>query len=991
MSNPLSNPLLESGFDGSVNLEALAGVMDPSFNDQNGDGVPDHYNQELAPLHTNHRGYVGEDGSLYRKEVSISPEGEVSREYTDERLYFWTPPQELGRAPNDPAAQERAMAGPEGFGAAGLYTEAEIKEAWEADEGMGYLKEHTDWNSYWNFVQKTTDLFTDPTYNDMTDGNMAVGNFQDSPEYMALLEETGIPTQYINDDGDVFNFNGTTYVKDYKTDDSIGVDVINSMALGLIGGVVAGPLVAGALGPVMGTAAAKAASSTIINLASQYMTTGEVDFGDALISAATSYGGAKLGEALQGSDALGGIGDKISGVTDKFTEALDKTGDIGSAAIKAGGMSLLTQMVTTGEIDVKQAGLAALMAGGSTAFQEWTSSMYDAGAELTSDDLQEIVVEAKRVGTDVGGGMTQLENGLVINDAGQIIGNMDDIDLDGDGMLSSNDLQEITTPPRDLVDPNLNNENIYGDVDLAPPDSTTNPDAFTNEWMEDRYAGMTREQMINQMQADGFGYDPETGKFEDYAQEYLDEWDATNDLNLQELNTASYGAIDVNMEDPYTIGQTDEGQFYIAKTDELTGEVSFKAVTEEQYNELYDRMYGYQGSDEFGPPEGYESAVVSGDYSDVEDYLVSESLANGGNIITGGFDADGNPVGNVEGISVDDWVTLEEGSFNNTAVPINDFVDAEPDPAEQIETDTSANADPNNSVDAGEGNSGGGATNSTGGSGASGATGGGGTPGAGAPAGGSAGGSNNEVVVDINNPLTGGEVTDNVVTDDSTADPSTGTGTPVTPPMNAQIEALMDRGMTYEQAVANQNAAISAGADANNDGMVTNSEWASHTGLGGAGGSTGGTDSNAGTGGAGGGSSSGSGSTGGGDVGTGTGTGEGGSGSGSGSSGSTAGGNGTGAGTGNGGGSGTGTGGGEGGGSGAGGSTGAGTGSGTEPGAGGGAGGGGEGGGLGMLAGGGGYTPEWSELFQYTTITPYQAKQLEPVRQHIAKARGMLS
>ena len=982
----LSNPLLESGlsqFDGTVDLDALQGFHDPGFGDENGDGVPDHYNQELAPLHTNHRGYIGDDGAVYRKELGVSPDGEISREYTDERLYFWTPPQELGRAANDPSAQEDAMAGPEGFGAAGLYTESEIREAWDADEGMGYLKQHTDWDSYWNFVQKTTDLFTDPTYNDMTDGNMTVGNFQDSPEYMALLEESGIPTQYVNDDGDVFNFNGTTYVKDYKTDDSIGVEVINSVALGLIGGVVAGPLVAGALGSVLGPAAAKAASSAIINLASQYVTTGELEWEDALVSAATSYGGAQLGEVLQGSGSLGSIGDKISGVTDKFTEVLDKTGNIGSAAIKAGGMSLLTQMVTTGEIDIKTAGIAALMAGGSTAFQEWTTSMYDAGVELTSDDLQEIVVEAKRVGTDVGGGMTALEGGTVINEAGEIVGNMADIDLDGDGMLSGNDLQEITTPDRDLVDPNIGDENIYGDVDLAPPDSTTNPDAFTKGWMEDRYAGMTREQMINQMQADGFGYDPETGKFEDYAQEYLDEWDATNDLNLQELNTASYGAIDVNMEDPYTIGQTDEGTYYIAKTDELTGEVSFKAITEEQFNDLYGEFYGGNGQ---------SGAIGNGDWSGVEDYLVEQSLADGGNIITGGFDADGNPVGDTEGISVDDWVTLEEGSFNNTAVPIDDFVDAEPDPVEQIETDevetdSSANADPNDSTDAGEGDSGGGETDSTGGSGASGAVGGGGTTGGGAPAGGSSGGSSNDVVVDINNPIAGGNVSDdntvndNTVNDDTVADPSDGTGTPVAPPMNAQIEALMERGMTYEQAVANQNAAISAGADANSDGMVTNAEWAAHSsGLGGDGGSTGGTDTGSGTGGAGGGSSSGSGSTGGGDVGAGTGTGTGGSGSGSGDSGNTAGGNGTGGGIGNGGGSGQGTGGGTNGGTGSGGSTGAGTGSGTEPGSGGGAGGGGNGGGVGngagMLGGSGDNSnPTWGPLFPAPEFRKFQKRR----------------
>jgi hypothetical protein len=244
---------------------------------------------------------------------------------------------------------------------------------------------------------------------------------------------------------------------------------IGKMAIMAAAGVVAGPAVAGALGGVLGPAAAKAASSAIVNLATQYMSTGEVDWKQALISAATSYGGAKLGDTLKGSGALGGIGEKISGVTDKFNDIVGKTGSIGSAAIKAGGMSMLTQMVSTGEIDVKQAGLAALMAGGSAGLSEFQASMESSGAELTSDDLQEIVVEAKRVGTDVGGGMTALEGGIVINDDGQIIGNMDDIDLDGDGMLSSNDLQAITTPPRDLVDPNPDNINIYGDVDLSPP------------------------------------------------------------------------------------------------------------------------------------------------------------------------------------------------------------------------------------------------------------------------------------------------------------------------------------------------------------------------------------------------------------------------------------------------------------------------------------------------------------------------------------------
>ena len=47
-----------------------------------------------------------------------------------------------------------------------------------------------------------------------------------------------------------------------------------------------------------------------------------------------------------------------------------------------------------------------------------------------------------------------------------------------------------------------------------------------------------------------------------------------------------------------------------------------------------------------------------------------------------------------------------------------------------------------------------------------------------------------------------------------------------------RIADLRSRGMTTEQAKANQAHAVKVGADANGDGAVTNSEWAQHTGRG---------------------------------------------------------------------------------------------------------------------------------------------------------------
>jgi len=37
------------------------------------------------------------------------------------------------------------------------------------------------------------------------------------------------------------------------------------------------------------------------------------------------------------------------------------------------------------------------------------------------------------------------------------------------------------------------------------------------------------------------------------------------------------------------------------------------------------------------------------------------------------------------------------------------------------------------------------------------------------------------------------------------------------------------------------------------------------------------------------------------------------------------------------------------------------------------------------------YKPKWTELFQYTTLTPYQKKAMAPFVDYIAKGRGMLS
>ena len=40
---------------------------------------------------------------------------------------------------------------------------------------------------------------------------------------------------------------------------------------------------------------------------------------------------------------------------------------------------------------------------------------------------------------------------------------------------------------------------------------------------------------------------------------------------------------------------------------------------------------------------------------------------------------------------------------------------------------------------------------------------------------------------------------------------------------------------------------------------------------------------------------------------------------------------------------------------------------------------------------GGDYTPQWGQLFGYTTLTPYQKEAVAPYVDYIEKARGMMS
>ena len=260
-----------------------------------------------------------------------------------------------------------------------------------------------------------------------------------------------------------------------------GGDLFGGLILAAAAAIFTGPLAA-ALGPASAggagifssTAAAKAASGAIISSASQLAATGELDIGQALVSAAMSYGGTQLGDAVKNSGVIGDIASQVESTTNSAVDFLSQGNSIAASAIKAGGMSMLTQLVTTGEVDLEQAAVAAFIAGGAEGINQLA-----AASGQSVDDLEEITVTATKKGTQVGDNSYMLEDGTVISVGSDgsplVLGQMSDIDLDGDGFLSSSDLQNIEVTAQQVT-PNVFDYKMGDTVYVDASGSPVNPD-----------------------------------------------------------------------------------------------------------------------------------------------------------------------------------------------------------------------------------------------------------------------------------------------------------------------------------------------------------------------------------------------------------------------------------------------------------------------------------------------------------------------------------
>ena len=247
-----------------------------------------------------------------------------------ERVYYWVPPAETDSTISGDSETQGI-----GQNLGGYYTESEIKSAWDADEGMGYLKEQTDWDNYWGFISERqgeiqAGNLVDPIQGNYagqakadgvanTDANYQANSGRDEEVYYAqvgantqlsqqdqmagwvdqnadLMSKYGIESEATNDNGDTFKFNGSTYSRTYKAP---GVDYGELAGAALVGGFLSAGIAPALAGF---TAVPKAAITGAVSSAgTQGMMTGSIDPSKVLKDAAMAAGGAVIGDYAKDS------------------------------------------------------------------------------------------------------------------------------------------------------------------------------------------------------------------------------------------------------------------------------------------------------------------------------------------------------------------------------------------------------------------------------------------------------------------------------------------------------------------------------------------------------------------------------------------------------------------------------------------------------------------------------------------------------------------
>lgn len=311
--------------------------------------------------------------------------GEDGHFYNDngERVYYWVPSGEMPVKHSSHAAGLSAgIATEDRFGRnltvdkGGFYTEAEIKSAFNASEGMTTLSSQVSWDNYWGYLQERQGLIETGElgtgldawatggqarfdFLDANGGLRKMGGLKDGgakalsqirgdryrQEYLdlingdtqtALMEKWGIPTQHQTNDGSLYRFNGSSFTKVYESEGTDLIKTVAQVGAGVAIGAALGPAIGGVLG---GGKAGAVGAAGLSNAATQLALTGEIDPMSVVSSAVV--GGLNPGGALV--DKVGIVPDNVvggfvQGATNSMVGEVIRTGDVSVGSALGAGL-----------------------------------------------------------------------------------------------------------------------------------------------------------------------------------------------------------------------------------------------------------------------------------------------------------------------------------------------------------------------------------------------------------------------------------------------------------------------------------------------------------------------------------------------------------------------------------------------------------------------------------------------------------------------------
>ena len=142
----------------------------------------------------------------------------------------------------------------------------------------------------------------------------------------ALLEKYGVGSTIYNQDGDKYEWNGSAYVKTVKVDDHAGVgDYVKAGILAAMNYFAGGALTDALVSTGMSATLASGTSAGILNAATQYAATGEVDFGDALDSAISAGLSTEIINQLTEAGVFDQLEESLNNLTQDTVQLADGT------------------------------------------------------------------------------------------------------------------------------------------------------------------------------------------------------------------------------------------------------------------------------------------------------------------------------------------------------------------------------------------------------------------------------------------------------------------------------------------------------------------------------------------------------------------------------------------------------------------------------------------------------------------------------------------